>query len=149
TTSISEAIMPREHYALVTLAHWLGEVQREPMSALPLNSEHAQRRHRCLLSAISRPSYGPRIVANRTILAKTCAGDSIVSTRLGALHRHRGVPVALALMGMMFYVVLVPWHTLSQTILQLSQTSAVTAQCPPQGKPSAEELAGSAMCLSC
>ena len=50
--------------------------------------------------------------------------------RLGALHRRRGVPVALALMGMMFYVVLVPWHTLSQTILQLSQASAVTAPCP-------------------
>jgi hypothetical protein len=33
-------------------------------------------------------------------------------------------------MGMMFYVVLVPWHTLSQTILQLSQASAVTAPCP-------------------
>jgi hypothetical protein len=34
--------------------------------------------------------------------------------RLGALHRHRGLPVALALMGMMFYVVLVPLaHALS------------------------------------
>jgi hypothetical protein len=50
--------------------------------------------------------------------------------RLGALHRHRRLPVALALLGMAFYVVLVPWHTLSQTTLQLSQTSAVTAPCP-------------------
>jgi hypothetical protein len=48
---------------------------------------------------------------------------------LGALQRHRGLPVALALMGMMFYVVLVPWHTLSQTTLQLSKASAVTAPC--------------------
>ena len=46
------------------------------------------------------------------------------------MHRYRRLPVALALMGMMFYVVLVPWHTLSQTILQLSQASAVTAPCP-------------------
>jgi hypothetical protein len=70
--------------------------------------------------------YGPRIIANRSTLAKMRTGDSIGSMRLGALHRHRGLPVALALMGMMFYVVLVPWHTLSQTILQFSQASAVT-----------------------
>jgi hypothetical protein len=50
--------------------------------------------------------------------------------RLRALYQHRGLPIALALMGMMFYVVLVPWHTLSQTILQLSQASAVTTPCP-------------------
>ena len=49
---------------------------------------------------------------------------------LGLLHRHRALPVAFALLGMIFYVVLVPWHTLSQTILQLSQASAVTAPCP-------------------
>ena len=46
------------------------------------------------------------------------------------MHRHRRLPVALALMGMMFYAVLLPWHTLSQTTLKLSQTSAVTAPCP-------------------
>jgi hypothetical protein len=68
--------------------------------------------------------------SNRSILAKTRTGDSIIGMRLGALHRHRGLPIALALLGMMFYVVLVPWHTLSQTILQLSQTTAVTAPCP-------------------
>ena len=50
--------------------------------------------------------------------------------RLGAAHQHRMLPVALALMGMMFYTVLVPWHTLSQTTLKLSQTSAVAAPCP-------------------
>ena len=49
---------------------------------------------------------------------------------LGALQQHRRLPVALALMGMVFYAVLVPWHTLSQTTLQLSQTSAVTGPCP-------------------
>jgi hypothetical protein len=68
--------------------------------------------------------------SNRSILARTRTGDSIIGMRLGALHRHRGLPIALALLGMVFYVVLVPWHTLSQTTLQLSQTSAVTAPCP-------------------
>jgi len=48
---------------------------------------------------------------------------------LGALHQHRGLPVALALMGTVFYAVLVPWHTLSQTTIELSQTAAV-APCP-------------------
>jgi hypothetical protein len=49
---------------------------------------------------------------------------------LGAFYRHRRLAGALALLGMAFYVILLPWHTLSQTILQLSQTSALTAECP-------------------
>ena len=49
---------------------------------------------------------------------------------LGAFYRHRRLAGALALLGMAFYVVLLPWHTLSQTTLQLSETSAVTAPCP-------------------
>jgi hypothetical protein len=49
---------------------------------------------------------------------------------LGAFYRHRRFAGALALLGMAFYAVLVPWHTLSQATLQLSQTSAVTAPCP-------------------
>jgi hypothetical protein len=49
---------------------------------------------------------------------------------LGALYRHRRFTGALALLGMALYVVLVPWHTLSQTTLQLSQASAATAPCP-------------------
>jgi hypothetical protein len=49
---------------------------------------------------------------------------------LGAFYRHRRFTGALALLGMAFYVVLLPWHTLSQTTLQLSQTSAVAPPCP-------------------
>jgi hypothetical protein len=49
---------------------------------------------------------------------------------LGAFYRHRRLAGALALLGMAFYVVLVPWHTLSQTTLQLSQTSPLAARCP-------------------
>jgi hypothetical protein len=33
---------------------------------------------------------------------------------LGALHQHRRFAGALALVGMVFYAVIVPWHTVSQ-----------------------------------
>ena len=49
---------------------------------------------------------------------------------LGAFYWHRQLAGALALLSMAFYVVLLPWHTLSQTTLQLSQTSAVAPPCP-------------------
>ena len=49
---------------------------------------------------------------------------------LGAFYWHRQLAGALALLSMAFYVVLLPWHTLSQATLQVSQTSAVEAPCP-------------------
>jgi hypothetical protein len=48
---------------------------------------------------------------------------------LGALHRHRRFTGALALLGMAFYVVLVPWHTVSQASLQLLQANLVASPC--------------------
>jgi hypothetical protein len=50
---------------------------------------------------------------------------------LGALYRHRRFAGVLAFFGMAFYAVLVPCHTLSQTTLQLAQTSAVSVPCYP------------------
>ena len=49
---------------------------------------------------------------------------------LGVFSRHRRFAGAPALLAMAFYVVLVPWHTLSQTTLQLNQTNIVAAPCP-------------------
>jgi hypothetical protein len=63
--------------------------------------------------------------------------------RLGALHRHHRLPVALALLGMTFYAVLVPWHTVSQVTLQLPEANvsmppchqAIGGEAPKNSKP--------------
>jgi hypothetical protein len=63
--------------------------------------------------------------------------------RLGAPHRHRRLPVALALFGMTFYAVLVPWHTVSQITLRLTEANvsiplchqATAGQIPKSSKP--------------
>src|SRR5262249_22801482 len=44
---------------------------------------------------------------------------------LGAFYRHRRFAGALALLGMAFYAVLVPWHTVSQASPQLLQSKLV------------------------
>ena len=56
-------------------------------------------------------------------------GTSIAAMPLGALYRHRRFTGALALPGMAFYVVLVPWHTVSQASLQLLQPKLVASPC--------------------
>jgi hypothetical protein len=48
---------------------------------------------------------------------------------LGALYRHRHFTGALALLGMAFYAVLVPWHTVSQASLLLLQSNLVASPC--------------------
>jgi len=55
---------------------------------------------------------------------------------LGVFSRHRRFAGALAFLAMAFYVVLVPWHTLSQTKLQLSPNNVSTAPCHQVGDES-------------
>jgi hypothetical protein len=50
---------------------------------------------------------------------------------LGGFHRHRRLAGALALAGMAFYAVLLPWHTVSQTTIQLAQSDVATFLQPP------------------
>jgi hypothetical protein len=50
---------------------------------------------------------------------------------LGGLHRHRRFAGALALAGMAFYAVLVPWHTVSQATGQLTQLDLARSFEPP------------------
>jgi hypothetical protein len=54
---------------------------------------------------------------------------SIAAMPLGTLYRHRRFTGALALVGMALYVVLVPWHTVSQASLQLLQPKLVASPC--------------------
>src|SRR6187200_2575515 len=49
---------------------------------------------------------------------------------LRALHKNRGVGAVIALIGMAFYAMLFPWHTVSQTYLQLAQAGAGTTTIP-------------------
>lgn len=61
---------------------------------------------------------------------------------LRACLRRRRVAATLALIGVVFYAVLFPWHTVSQTALQLGQAQLGLAAMPPcheatdQGAPS-------------
>jgi len=43
---------------------------------------------------------------------------------LRALHKNRGVGAVIALIGMAFYAMLFPWHTVSQTSLLLAEAGA-------------------------
>ena len=49
---------------------------------------------------------------------------------LRALHKNRGVGAVIALIGMAFYAMLFPWHTVSQTSLLLAQAGAGTPTIP-------------------
>ena len=49
---------------------------------------------------------------------------------LRALHKNRGVGAVIALIGMAFYAMLFPWHTVSQTSLLLAQAGAGTTTIP-------------------
>jgi len=49
----------------------------------------------------------------------------------GGLHRHRRFAGALALAGMAFYAVLLPWHTVSQATAQLTQSDLARSFEPP------------------
>jgi hypothetical protein len=59
------------------------------------------------------------------------------------LHRHRRLSATFALLGMAFYAVLIPWHTVSQTAMLLAQVELGTSANPichgdstPAGEPS-------------
>ena len=62
-------------------------------------------------------------------MCSTPDGTSIAPMPLGALYRHRRFTGALALLGMAFYMVLVPWHTVSQASLQLVRSNLVASHC--------------------
>ena len=47
---------------------------------------------------------------------------------LRALHKNRGVGAVIALIGMAFYAMLFPWHTVSQTSLLLAQAALAQPQ---------------------
>src|SRR4026209_2068950 len=49
---------------------------------------------------------------------------------LRALHKNRGVGAVIALIGMAFYAMLFPWHTVSQTSLLLAEAGADTTTIP-------------------
>jgi hypothetical protein len=49
---------------------------------------------------------------------------------LGALHQHRRFAGALALVGMAFYAVLVPWHTVSQATAGVVEPDGASGEPP-------------------
>lgn len=50
---------------------------------------------------------------------------------LGGLHRHRRFAGALALAGMAFYAVLLPWHTVSQATAEIAPAGLAGLSEPP------------------
>jgi hypothetical protein len=50
---------------------------------------------------------------------------------LGGFHRHRRFAGALALAGMAFYAVLLPWHTVSQAAAEIAPTGLAGLSEPP------------------
>jgi Protein of unknown function (DUF2946) len=58
---------------------------------------------------------------------------------LRACLRRRRVAATLALLGMAFYAMLFPWHTVSQTALQLGQAQLGLAAMPPCHEGSATD----------
>jgi hypothetical protein len=61
---------------------------------------------------------------------------------LGALYNRRRLASAIALIGMAFYAMLFPWHTVSQTALQLGQAELGLAAMPPCHEASAAPTQG-------
>lgn len=69
-------------------------------------------------------------VRNRALLIKMLgAYDHGMS--LKGLHRHRRFAAALALAGMAFYAVLLPWHTVSQATTALVASGVGTTSAAP------------------
>jgi len=60
------------------------------------------------------------------------------------IHRHRRLGVAFALIGVTFYALLFPWHTVSQTLLQLGRTELGIASLAPCHEKAAEAQGGPA-----
>jgi hypothetical protein len=57
-------------------------------------------------------------------------------------HKIRHIPGVLALAGMAFYAVLIPWHTVSQATAQSAQsqrTTAINSPCHEIGKAPAKQ----------
>ena len=50
---------------------------------------------------------------------------------LGGFHRHRRFAGALALAGMAFYAVLLPWHTVSQATAEIAPAGLAGLSEPP------------------
>lgn len=65
---------------------------------------------------------------------------------LASMHRRRSWAATLALLGMAFYAVLLPWHTVSQASIALAgSTSAISAEppCHSAAAPDGETSKGS------
>jgi hypothetical protein len=65
---------------------------------------------------------------------------------LASMHRHRSWAATLALLGMAFYAVLIPWHTVSQATAALAgSTSTISAEppCHSASAPGGENSKGS------
>jgi len=63
---------------------------------------------------------------------------------LGVIYYHRRLGVTLALIGVAFYAVLFPWHTVSQTLLQLGRTELGVASIAPCHEKAADARGGPA-----
>jgi hypothetical protein len=63
---------------------------------------------------------------------------------LGVIYRYRRPGVTLALIGVAFYAVLFPWHTVSQTLLQLGRTELGVASIAPCHEKAADTQGGPA-----
>ena len=60
---------------------------------------------------------------------------------LQALHKNHGVGAVIALIGMAFYAMLFPWHTVSQTSLLLAHAGVGTTTIPSCHREATGELA--------
>ncbi len=63
---------------------------------------------------------------------------------LGVIDRRRRLGFSLALIGVAFYAVLFPWHTVSQTLLELGWTQLGVASIAPCHEKAADAQGGPA-----